>query len=180
MGCFLPAKVLFLFSPFLFPAPSMCHRRGEVAIKKASVKLEGQLQLFEELANPFQLFRELAILFQIFLTPTQLPWESQLQQEFPKDPHEFAFLLVLTQFLSRGEKGILAHPQRPPNFRELCIFPPFFLLISTETKITHPKSHFTYAIKHNFSLLILTHPLTLFSACDRADFGKIPKISNSF
>ena len=85
-----------------------------------------------------------------------------------------------TALTSRGEKGILAHPQRPPNFREKLHFSTFFLLISTETKITHPKSHFTYAIKHNFSLLILSTTPHTFSSCDRIDFGKIPKISNSF
>ena len=60
----------------------------------------------------------------------------------------------LTKIVSRGEKGILAHPQRPPNFNEIAIFVHFFLLKPTENKITpkkllthpdrtrsHPRSH---------------------------------------
>ena len=70
---------------------------------------------------------------------------------------------------SRGEVGILAHPPTPPNFHEKFIFSHFFLPKPTETKITHPKSHFTYAIKHNFSLLISTQLLTLSSVCDQAE-----------
>ena len=43
-------------------------------------------------------------------------------------------MMMIMVLMSRGEKGILAHPQRPPNFHELCIFSPFFLLKPTETK----------------------------------------------
>ena len=41
--------------------------------------------------------------------------------------------------MSRGERGILAHPQRPPNLNENRTFVHFSLLISTETKL-HPQN----------------------------------------
>ena len=40
---------------------------------------------------------------------------------------------------SRGEKGILAHPQRPPNLNENRTFVHFSLLKLTETKL-HPQN----------------------------------------
>ena len=86
-----------------------------------------------------------------------------------------------TLCFSRGERGILAHPPTPPNFHEKFIFSHFFLPKPTETKITHPKSHFTYAIKHNFSLLISTQKTHTF-LCMRSSrtLKKSHKIPSSF
>ena len=83
MGFCPPTKVLF---PSLrVPAPPMYHRRGEVAIKKASAKPASQFQLFEEFAILFpQLFEEFAGRFQIFLKQVQLPWESHCSQSSQK------------------------------------------------------------------------------------------------
>ena len=111
--------------------------------------------------------------------------------------------------VSRGEKGILAHPQRPPNFNEIAIFVHFFLLKPTENKITpkkllthpdrtrsHPRSHVDCVFPCSNSTenkVISKIPFYVcdqaqlfsadfkhtFSSCDRIDFGKIPKISNS-
>ena len=122
----------------------------------------------------------------------------------------FIFFLFFIPVLSRGEKGILAHPQRPPNLNENRTFVHFSLLILTETKlptkntdsspiasripmrshfcaffpaktnrnkITPPKSHFTYAIKHNFSLLILS---TLFLHAIASISEKSPKFPIRF
>ena len=44
-----------------------------------------------------------------------------------------------SEHYSRGEKGILAHPQRPPNLHENHIFVHFFLLKPTESKL-HPQN----------------------------------------
>ena len=75
MGCCPPIEVRFpevLFPSLRVPAPPMYHRRGEVAIKKASAKPAGlaprQFQLFEEFAALGQLlfpqlFEEFAIPF---------------------------------------------------------------------------------------------------------------------
>ena len=64
--------------------------------------------------------------------------------DFPKDEN------LLFYFESRGERGILAHPPTPPIFNVKLIFPNFFC--PNQQKQNHsPKSHFTYAIKHNLS-----------------------------
>ena len=56
-------------------------------------------------------------------------------------------------------------------------FSPFFSAHLNRNKITPPKSHFTYAIKHNFSLLILS---TLFLHAIASISEKSPKFPIRF